>query len=90
VDEAVWEEGWRDGQDFLLRSNQTPYVTREIFREYLTTVLLKYVTTVRETMDLTDSPAVLLCDNCAAHIDDVIKALLVQNNVRLITFSPHT
>jgi hypothetical protein len=41
-------------------------------------------------MNLTDSPAVLLCDNCAAHIDDEIKALLAQNNVRLITFPPHT
>jgi hypothetical protein len=90
IDEDVWLEGWRDGQDFLLRSNDTSYVTRDIFKEYLTSVFLKYVATVRESMNLSDSPAVLLCDNCTAHIDDEIKVLLAQNNVRLITFPPHT
>jgi hypothetical protein len=41
IDAAVWEEGWRDGQDFLVRSNDTSYVTRDIFKEYLTIVFLR-------------------------------------------------
>jgi hypothetical protein len=76
IDEDVWLEGWRDGQDFLLRSNDTSYMTRDIFKEYLTVVFLKYVATVRESRNLSDSPAVLLCDNCTAHIDDEIKIFL--------------
>jgi hypothetical protein len=90
VDQAVWEEGWRNGQDFLLRCNDTSYVTRDIFKDYLTEVFLKYVGTVRASMNLGDSPAVLLCDNCTAHIDEEIKILLTQNNIRLLTFPPHT
>jgi hypothetical protein len=41
IDDAVWEEGWRDGQDFLLRSNDTSYVTRDIFKEYLSSAFLR-------------------------------------------------
>jgi hypothetical protein len=31
-DDAAWEDGWRDGQDFLIRSNNTSYVTHSIFK----------------------------------------------------------
>jgi hypothetical protein len=47
IDDAVWEDGWRDGQDFMIRSNSSSYVTREIIREYLTQVLMPYVETSR-------------------------------------------
>jgi hypothetical protein len=90
IDEDVWLGGWRDGQDFLLRSNDTSYVTGDIFPEYLTVVFLRYVATVSESMNLSDSPAVLLCDDRTAHIGDEIKVLLARDDVRLITFPPHT
>jgi hypothetical protein len=31
IDAAVWEEGWRDGQNFMVYSNGTSDVTRPIF-----------------------------------------------------------
>jgi hypothetical protein len=40
IDAAVWEEGWQDGQDFMIRSNDTSDVTRPIFAEYVTSVIL--------------------------------------------------
>ena len=86
IDQAVWEEGWKDGQDFLIRSNDTSYVTRDIFKEYLTIVFLRYVETVRESLNLHDFPAVLLCDNCSAHIDEEIMLLLASHNMKLLTF----
>jgi hypothetical protein len=40
IDSAVWEEGWLDGQNFMIRSSDTPYVTRPIFTEYVTSAIL--------------------------------------------------
>jgi hypothetical protein len=90
IDAAVWEEGWRDGQDFMIRSNDTAYVTRPVFSEYVNGVIVPYIATTRETLNLGNTPAVLLCDNCSSHISDEIKQLLAQNNIRLVTFPPHT
>jgi hypothetical protein len=90
IDDAVWEEGWRNGQDFLIRSNDTSYVTRDIFKEYLTSAFLPYVASTRASLNLHEFPAVLLCDNCSSHIDGEIMLLLASHNVRLLTFPPHT
>jgi hypothetical protein len=43
VDEDVWLEVRRDGQNFLLHSNDTSYVTRDIFKGCLTVLFPKYV-----------------------------------------------
>jgi transposase len=72
IDDAVWEEGWRDGQDFLIRSNDSSYVTRTIFKEYLTQVVVPYYVTTRQSLNFKQFPGVLLCDNCASHVDDKI------------------
>jgi hypothetical protein len=83
-------EGWKDGRDFHVRSNDTSYVTHDIFKEYLTIVFLRYVESVRTSLDLNDFPAVLLCDNCFSHSDDEIMQILASHNVKLLTFPPHT
>jgi hypothetical protein len=90
VDDAVWEDGWRDGQDFLIRSNDTSYVTHQIFEEYLRDAVLKYFKTTRETMHLENFASVLLCDSCSSHIDEEVMAMLARENIRLMTFPPHT
>jgi hypothetical protein len=82
--------GGRDGQDFLIRSNDTSYATRDILKEYLTIVFLRYVEIVRESLDLHDFPAILLCDNCSSHIDDEIMQRLASHHVKLLTFLTHT
>jgi hypothetical protein len=73
-----------------LRTNDTSYLTRDIFEEYLTKVFLKYVATLRASMNLHDSPAVLLCDNCTAYVDGDIKVLLTGDNIHLLAFPLHT
>jgi hypothetical protein len=90
IDAAVWEEGWRDGQYFRIRSNDTSYVTRPIFTEYVTSVILLYFAATRESFHLQDFTSVLFWDNCSSHIDEGIKQLLADNNIRLVTFPPHT
>jgi hypothetical protein len=89
-DDAVCEDGWWDRQDFLIRSNNTSYVARPIFKEYIRDVVVKYFNTTRETMDLENFAGVLLCDNCSSHIDEEVMAMLARENIRLITFPPQT
>jgi hypothetical protein len=74
----------------MIRSNDTSYVTRPIFTEYVTSMILPYFAATRESWHLQDFTGVLLCDNCSSHIDEGIKQLLADNNIRLITFPPHT
>jgi hypothetical protein len=73
IDAAVWEEGWQDGQDFMIRSSDTSYVTRPIFTEYVTSVILPYFAVTRESLHLQDFTGVLLCDSCSSHINEGIK-----------------
>jgi hypothetical protein len=90
IDADVWEEGWRDGQDFMIRSSDTSHVTRPIFTEYVTSVILPYFAATRESLHLQDFTGVLLCDNCSSHIDESIKQLLTDKNIRLVTLPPHS
>jgi hypothetical protein len=73
IDAAVWEKAWRDGQDFMIRSNDTSYVTRPIFTKHMTSVILPYFAATRESLHLQDFTGVLLCDNCSSHISEGIK-----------------
>jgi hypothetical protein len=41
-------------------------------------------------MHLENFAGVLLCDNCSSHIDEEAMAMLARENIRLITFPPHT
>jgi hypothetical protein len=74
----------------MIRSNDTSYVTRPIFTEYVTSVILPYFAATRESLHFQDSTGVLLCDNCNSHIDERIKQLDADNNIRLVRFPPHT
>jgi hypothetical protein len=88
IEAAVQEKGWRDGQDFMIRSSDSSSVARPIFTEYVTSVILLYFAGTRDSLHLQDFTGVLLCDNCNSHIDGGIKQLLSDNNIRFVTF-PH-
>jgi hypothetical protein len=85
IDDAVWEKGWRQRQNFLIRSNDTSYATRDIFGKDLTDA-----ESTRPSLSLHDFPAVLLHNYCSSHIDDEIMQLLASHNVKLLTFPPLT
>jgi hypothetical protein len=74
----------------MIRSNDMSYATRPIFTKYVASVILPYFAATRESLHLQDFTGVLLCDNCSSHIDEGIKQLLADNNIRLVTFPPHT
>jgi hypothetical protein len=65
-------------------------VTRPLFKEYIRDVVFKYFNTTPEMMQLENYTGVLLCDNCSSHIDEEVMAMLARENIRLITYPPHT
>jgi hypothetical protein len=73
----------------MIRSNDMSYLTRPIFTEYVTSVILPYFAATRESLHLQDFTGVLLCDNYNSHINESIKQLLTNNNIRLVTFPSH-
>jgi hypothetical protein len=90
IDDAVWEEGWRDGADLVLRQNDTRYVTQDIFDDDIENVFIERVKSVRRKIRSPTATAVLLCDKCSAHLNERTLRRLVQANIRMITLPPHT
>jgi hypothetical protein len=90
IDEEVWAEGWRDGEDVMLRSNDTSYVAQAIFDEYIEKIFVPYIETVRRKIHMRKQHAVLLCDNCSSHMSENLLILLGKHWIRLVTLPPHT
>jgi hypothetical protein len=73
----------------MIRSNDTADVICSVFRDCLTGVIIPNFDTTRETMKLQNVAGILLCDNSSSHIDEQVKQLLAEPNIRLIAFPPH-
>jgi hypothetical protein len=86
---ARQKQGIQFGGDFTLRINQTLYLEAGIFLDDMRTILLSYIDSLRGRAVLAQEIAVLLMDNCSAHvIDDVIR-VLTEARVRVIAFASH-
>jgi hypothetical protein len=90
VQERLKKEGVRFGTDFVLRSNTSSYINTEIFLDYIRTVFLPNLAELRTLDAFTEETGVLLMDNCPSHVIDDIIAVLTEERVRVITFTPHT
>jgi hypothetical protein len=91
IDDAVSEEAWRYGQNFMIRSNNTctSDFTGDILKEYPTRVFQSDVHCARRGLKLWNFQAVLTFDNCFWHTDDDMLRLIASYNVKLETFLPH-
>ena len=90
IDQEIYDAGWREGQDFVYYHQKNSFMTKEIFQNYIFNHIIPYIDNTRKMMKLEDSPGVLLIDNCTSHQCDEIYKVLANNNIRLITFPPHT
>jgi hypothetical protein len=89
-DAEIWELGWRENEDFILRHASKCYVTKEIFFDYVSSIFIPYVCSIRSKPCYSNETAVLLMDNASVHLDPNLIHLLSQNNVLVLTFPPHT
>jgi hypothetical protein len=90
VQERLRQLGVRLGRGFRLKSGHRPYVNAQIFLEYVRTVFLPYLVCVWRLGAFAAEEAVLLMDNCSAHVTDDVIRLLTKARVRIIIFAPHT
>jgi hypothetical protein len=83
-------QGFRMGVDSILKRRNKPYMNSQLFREYISTVLLPYINELRLNEEFADKEAVLLMDNCSVHVQPETLLLLADHRVKVVTFPPHT
>jgi hypothetical protein len=90
IRKRLMRPGVRLGVDFALRQQSKPYVSRNLFLEYIKTIFVPYLNELRESEEFEACEAVLLMDNCSPHASDDVVAVLTSIQVQIITFAPHT
>jgi hypothetical protein len=86
----VFEMGVRDGIDLRIKIAQSPYITKELFLEYLREVVIPSIESNRDLPGCRGKPAIIFCDNCSCHCSEDILRELAHHGVLLITYPPHT
>lgn len=86
----IFEKGIREHVDVSLEIRPTAYVDAALFTKYMRDVFLPIVSAKRELPGCANKPAILFCDNCAAHCSREILQELARNGVLLLTYPAHT
>jgi hypothetical protein len=87
---AIFEKGVRENIDLQVKILNSPYVTREVFLDYIRGVFIPAVESNRSMPGCQNKPAILFCDNCACHCSDDVMRELAERGILLITYPPHT
>jgi hypothetical protein len=87
---ALKKSGIRMGVDLILKYRKKPYMSSELFLDYVKTVLVPYIEELRENEEFAGKEAILMMDNCSCHTNDDVIQFLTQHGVKVITFAPHT
>jgi len=82
--------GFIDGKDAVILTSNSGYITSEIFLNYFLSVIIPYINASRSNFNLDQSTALILMDNCRAHITENLNQICSQNNILILTFPPHT
>ena len=90
IPSLIDKTGIRDGKDVVLFGSDSSYINSMIFATYFSEVIIPEIVKRRINLDIGNSPALVLMDNCSAHLCDNVQELALQFNVRLVTFPPHT
>jgi hypothetical protein len=90
IRDSLWSRGLRQDEDAMVRRRTPAYVDEELFFEYISTVFIPYVATVRDRPGLENEFGVLLMDSAPAHMSDRVLRLLGENKIIAITFPAHT
>jgi hypothetical protein len=87
---SLYHGGHCPGKDFLIKSNAKPYVDRPLFENFIRHQFIPYITALRTNPCYSKAEAVLLMDNCSAHVTPEIFTLLGENHIKIVTFARHT
>jgi hypothetical protein len=73
----------------MIRHPLPAYITEELFSDYISTVFIPYVLTVRDRTGFENGTAVLLMDSASPHTSERVRRLLGENGLIAITFPAH-
>lgn len=90
VSEKFFEDGLRQDEDVSIRQRNPPYMSSDLFIEFIECTFIPYVKEVRKKLKKMKEPAVLMMDSCRAHCSEEVLRLLGKNNVIVYTFPSHT
>jgi hypothetical protein len=90
VQEHLKKQRVRFGRDMILKCNQKPYINAGIFIDYIRTVFLPNIDALRRLAVFLQEVAVVLMDNCPAHVSDDVIRIPIEAREWGITFTPHT
>jgi hypothetical protein len=71
-------------------SSEKAFVTRAIFSDYLRTVVLPFIETVRSELGNPRSPPILIFDGHKSHMLEVIRAFTAEHGITLFLLPPHS
>ena len=90
VEKDLNKLGYRSGEDAIFKVRSPAYIDENIFLEYIQSVFIPYVKTIRENPVFTKEPRVLLMDSCSSHLNPELLALLGANGIKVVTYPAHT
>jgi hypothetical protein len=90
IRESLWNRGLRPNEDRVIRRRNSAYLDEALFYEYISGVVIPYVSTLRSRLEITDQPAILLIDSALPHTSERILRVLGENNIIAMTFPAHT
>ena len=90
VSEKFFEDGLRQDEDVSIRQRNPPYMSSDLFIEFIECTFIPYVKEVRKKLKKMKEPSVLMMDLYRAHCSEEVLRLLGKNNVIVYTFPSHT
>lgn len=90
LDKDFFSSGIILGEEIVIKSQKSAFITERILLEWINEVLIPQVQGFREAIKMYESDAVLICDNFVAHTTNSIKKRLAEFKIKLITIVPHS
>jgi hypothetical protein len=87
---GVFRDDIEEDVDLKVHVGHSAYVDAEIFQSYIRDVLIPTIEDYRREQRTPHAVAILLIDNCSAHLNPGTVKLLPDASVKIITFPPHT
>jgi hypothetical protein len=83
IPETLWSRGLRQDEDAMVRHRSPAYITEELFYDYISTIFIPYVLTVRDRTGFENGTAVLLLlmDSAIPHTSERLRRLLGENSI---------
>jgi hypothetical protein len=88
--ESLWSRGLSPDEDVMVRQRNPAYLNEELFHEYISAVLIPYVSSLSSRLELVDQAAVLLMDSALPYTSERILRSLSENNTIALTVPDHT